>query len=302
MTALIITHGDVDGMTCAAQLIRREHGDYRVRYSNARWIAGKLRAALTYSPARVYVTDIPADEQAVEAVQELSEAGVEVFWIDHHPWDDGLIERLQRLCAHVEHKEALSTPAGVLLGAWLDDTYCRQIANICYASEKGTEWERNWFRLLSSYTAKCWDDVLERLAYDQPFTSDDLRRIGTQIEYEELAERVLAEKPHVMHTASGAQLAVYDMSANPGVYLGKKVFAHHPVDYCLIRISAHKWQIATNPRARLDMSNLVGFHERNGLQIRVGGRPSRLLSLEVGRESTPPNAHEEITSFASERL
>jgi hypothetical protein len=43
-SALIITHGDVDGMVCAAQLIRRERGDCEVVFSNADRIARKLEA------------------------------------------------------------------------------------------------------------------------------------------------------------------------------------------------------------------------------------------------------------------
>jgi len=116
--AAILTHGDVDGMTCAAQLIRREQGDCKLVFSNARWIARHLRQLLKAGdrPKRVYVTDIPASARAAIVIEELAEAGTEVYWIDHHPWPVGLVDRVRQCCIRVEYNESLRTPAGVLLG------------------------------------------------------------------------------------------------------------------------------------------------------------------------------------------
>ena len=36
--SLIITHGDVDGMVCAAQLIRREQSNCEQVFSNAKYV------------------------------------------------------------------------------------------------------------------------------------------------------------------------------------------------------------------------------------------------------------------------
>lgn len=298
MTALIIAHGDVDGMTCAAQLIRREQSDYQVQYSNAWWIASKLLSALKHPPTRLYVTDIPADEPAVEAVQALKEAGVEVFWIDHHPWPPTVLEKLQRLCQHIEYNEALSTPAGVLLARWLasDDQHYAGIGNICYAGEKGTPWARDWFRLLSSYVGKCDNSVLERLAFGQAFASDDLVRIEAQIRLEELAEEMLAAEPHTAATLGGMMMAVYDISANPGVYLGSKVFARHAVDCSLVRISATKWQLAFRPGIAHAVKPLSGCLDVSEATIRIAGRPGRLMSIEIISGCVPTDIHDQVVS------
>jgi len=116
---IIFTHGDVDGMVCAAQLIRRERGNCEVVFSNGRWIAQKLEAVLRpqEKPRRVYVTDIPADTKAAAVVAQLMGAGTEVYWIDHHPWADGLVEQMQAICTKLVYNEALSTPAGILQAA-----------------------------------------------------------------------------------------------------------------------------------------------------------------------------------------
>ncbi len=46
--SVIITHGDVDGMVCAAQLIRRENSDCDLYFSNARYIKSKLQEICRY--------------------------------------------------------------------------------------------------------------------------------------------------------------------------------------------------------------------------------------------------------------
>ncbi len=304
--AAIITHGDVDGMTCAAQLIRREQGKCKLVFSNANWIARHLRQLLNAGarPKRVYVTDIPASDSAATVIEALTEAGTEVYWIDHHPWPAGLVDRVRQCCVHVEYNKSLRTPAGVLLGRWLklENPYCEQIGRICYASERGTEWERNWFRLLSSYIGKCERDVLDRLAFEGEFTSDDMARIAEQVRLERLAEEILAAEPRTVTTTGGKQLAVYDTSERPGIYLGGKVFQHHPVDYCLIRIAEKKWQLALRPGIEPDFESLLGQHDLDGLQVKVAGRPERLVSLTVGSADIPPNAHEQLVTWVTKAL
>jgi len=306
-SALIITHGDVDGMVCAAQLIRRERGNCEVVFSNGRWIARKLEAVLRpqEKPRRVYVTDIPADAKAAAVVTQLMGAGTEVCWIDHHPWADGLVAQMQAICTKLIYNEALSTPAGILLGEWLgkEDSYCQQIASICYAYETGTAWQRDWFRLLSSCVGKAGQPTLDRLAFDRPFTEEDLQAIQRQGGADRVAEEMLSAEAPVVRTAAGKALAVYDTSDKPGVFLGRKVFAHHQVDYCLIRISDRKWQVASRPDVDLPLEKLMGLHDLDGTRISVAGRPKRLLAIAVSAPVTVlPDAHERIIDFVRRLL
>ncbi len=304
--AAIVTHGDVDGMTCAAQLLRREDSHCELHYSNPRWIADKLAGLLKRDtpPDRIYVTDIPVNVRAAEVVERLAGVGVQVYWIDHHPWADGLLKRMRLACAHVEYNEALHTPAGALLARWLEaeDPYYARVGRICYASEKGTQWERDWFRLLASYTAHCDRDVLERLAYDHELTEEDVSRIDEQVACEQLAEQILAQEPRVVDTASGRPMAVYDTSDRPGVFIGGKPFRHHSVDFCLVRISTRKWQIACRPKSELTLQPLVGRHELGDFTVKVAGRPNRLLSMEARTSAIPPDAHRRVVAWAGKLL
>jgi hypothetical protein len=305
-SALIITHGDVDGMVCAAQLIRRERDNCQVVFSNARWIARKLGAVLRSqeTPRRVYVTDIPADAQAATFAAQLTDAGTDVCWVDHHPWADGLVAQMKAICTRLVYNEAMSTPAGILLGQWLgeEDPFSRQIASICYAYETGTEWQRDWFRLLSSCIGKAGRPILDRLAFDQPFTEEDLQAIQRQADADRAAETMLSAKPLVFRTATGRAVAVYDTSDKPGVFLGRKVFEHHEVDYSLVRISGRKWQLAARPEVHLPLDKLMGSHDLEGMRISVAGRPNRLLSIEVSAQKTAPlDAHERIIDFVADK-
>ncbi len=81
--AIIIAHGDVDGMVCAAQLIRKEKSNCELFFSNAKYIASSLNRILKAQkkPTIIYIADIPADSKAVEKVEKLAENGVEGFAI-----------------------------------------------------------------------------------------------------------------------------------------------------------------------------------------------------------------------------
>ena len=300
--ALIITHGDVDGMTCAAQLIRHESGQCEVLYSNAHYIVGKLSQVLRRKPLpeRLYITDIPADENVPEVIEKLTKSGVAVFWIDHHPWPEGLDGRLAKFCSKLIHNVAMSTPAGVLVGQWLGETdpYCQQISRICYAYEKGTHWERNWFRLLASYVGKSTQVVLERLAFNRDLTPDDLIRIAAKEDDEKKTDLLLKEPNPPVLTASRRRMVTFDISAEKRkLFLGQKVFDYHNVHYALVRISAHKWQLATNPLEKLDISCLGKRQDLDGMSVRVGGRYDRLVSLDIPMQAIPVDARERLIAW-----
>ena len=303
-TAIIITHGDVDGMVCAAQLIRREGPKCRLLFSNARWIASKLLEILKRDPLpkRLYVTDIPASSQCSEAVRQLAGKGVEVTWIDHHPWPSSVIEELGGSCSLI-HEAARNRPAGILVGEWLgeEDPYCQQVARICYAGEKGTDWERAWFQLLASQVGKCERDILDRLASNSEFTQDDLKKIEGQVEMEQMAEELLAKAPRTEQTRDGRTLAVYDLSQEPNVYLGGKVFRHHEVDFCLIKVTARKWQLASRTGSGTDFGLLCGDHVVAGTRFRIGGRPN-LVSIEATDSKTATGVHEAIINWVRSSL
>lgn len=305
--AVIITHGDVDGMVCAAQLIRREKSNCDLNFSNARYIKSSLYRILRSSqkPSRVYVSDIPANLGVVNILSALSENGSEIFWIDHHPWEDGVKEQIENYCDKIIYNESLRTPAGILMGRWLkdEDPYYDQIGKICYAYEKGNDWERNWFRLLSSYTGNSDRDVLERLAYNRDFTERDLQRIEEKKEDELKAEKILKSKPQTIETKSNKIMAVHDTSTNKGIFLGHKVFEHHDVDYCLIRIAPIKWQLACNPSKKYSMEHLMGEQNIKGHTFSLAGRKNELLAIENQQaKNSQAELHELLIKWLCEHL
>jgi hypothetical protein len=305
---VVVTHGDVDGMVAAAVMIRRERdATCDVQYSNATYVAGKLRQLLGRAspPDRLYVCDIPANPHAYAAASALRNAGVDIYWIDHHPWDSVTPSQMREVCREVVYQEGTRTPAGVLAGQWQGkaDPYCEKIGRICYAYEHGTEWERNWFRLLASYVGKCPREVLDRLAWDRPLVEADRQRIAEQEAAEARSSAILSEKPRTEHAASGLAIAVYDTSNMPGVFLGRKVFDFHKIDLCLIRVRPAKWQIACRPGSERSLASLIGHCTLDGVELRAGGRERRLLSIEAlsgfARKSDP---HESVVRWVCSRL
>ena len=305
--ASIITHGDVDGMVCAAQLIRREKSKCNLSFSNAKYIKSSLSRILRLSqkPSRIYISDIPANLEVVKILSVLSENGTDIFWIDHHPWQDGVREGIESYCTKIVYNESLQTPAGILMGGWLKDKdpYYDQIGKICYAYEKGTKWERSWFRLLTSYIGNSDRDVLERLAYNRDFTEGDLQRIEQKKEDEQAAKVILNNTPQKMQTKDNKTMAVYDTSASKGIYLGHKVFEHHDIDYCLIRILKTKWQLACNPSKKYSMKHLMGNKNIGGHIFSIAGRENELLAIENQQtKNSQSNFHVLLVDWLCERL
>jgi hypothetical protein len=103
-------------------------------------------------------------------------------------------------------------------------------------------------------------DILERLAFDLPHTTEDLKHIQKQKASDELAEKILSEVPRIQQTAKGRCLAVYDTFGQSGVYLGRKVFQRHDVGHCLFHISERKRQVASNHKRKPSLQRLVGIH------------------------------------------
>ena len=302
----IITHGDVDGMVCAAQLVRHEKSNCDLSFSNAKYIKSTLARILRTSqrPPKIYISDIPANSDVVKVMSALSENGTEIFWVDHHPWEPGVKEQIEKYCKKVVYNESLQTPAGILMARWLkgEDLYYEQIGKICYAYEKGTEWERNWFRLLSSYIGNSDRGVLERLAFNQDFTEGDMQRIEQKKTDEQEAEKILNNTPKTMPTQSNKSMAVYDTSKNKGIYLGHKVFEYHDVDYCLIRISENNWQLACNPYRKHSMRHIMGDQNIGDQTFTLAGRENELLAIEMSGNRVHFDSHRQIINWLCNRL
>jgi hypothetical protein len=123
-----------------------------------------------------------------------------------------------------------------------------------------------------------------------------------QITFEELSDKILSGEPNTEQTISGKTLAIYDTKDIPGVYLGHKVFDHHPVDYCLIRILERKWQIASNPTSDLTLRAIVGKHTIGGVKIVAAGRPDKLLAIEATASKIPAEFHGKVVKWIKHTL
>ena len=98
-------------------------------------------------------------------------------------------------------------------------------------------------------------------------------------------------------------MAVYDTSTNKGIYLGHKVFEHHDVDYCLIRILKTKWQLACNPSKKYSMKHLIGNKNIGGHIFSLAGRENELLAIEsLSAKKLKSKVHELLIDWLCENL
>lgn len=99
MKRTIITHGDVDGITAAAILLRvlkKSGQDAKIYFSqpfSLNKTLGKLR-----KPDKIYIIDLAVDYKVFERVRKrlnsLRENGTFVVWIDHHESSKGALRLL----------------------------------------------------------------------------------------------------------------------------------------------------------------------------------------------------------------
>ena len=117
------------------------------------------------------------------------------------------------------------------------------------------------------------------------------------------AEEILKNTPQTLETKSNKNLAIYDTSKNKGIYLGHKVFEHHDVDYCLIRISNIKWQLACNPYKKYSMKHLMGQKNIEGHTFSLAGRENELLAIESqATKKLESKVHELLIDWLCEDL
>ncbi len=99
MEKIVITHTDLDGIVSAALVIRYLGGYDRLYLTQPH----KLHKVLNKVPSRslVYITDLGINPQTLDEVinhaKRILSNGGQIFWFDHHVWEDEWIKRLVKL-------------------------------------------------------------------------------------------------------------------------------------------------------------------------------------------------------------
>jgi oligoribonuclease NrnB/cAMP/cGMP phosphodiesterase (DHH superfamily) len=107
---VVLTHTDVDGVTCGA-VAKRFLGDADVIFAWPRSVASRLRN-VRGSGGRLLITDLSLNDnlvnQAAREVARLKASGWEVIWIDHHSWSQEAREAIALNCHQFVVEEAPS--------------------------------------------------------------------------------------------------------------------------------------------------------------------------------------------------
>ena len=92
-STIVVAHGDADGV-CSASLIRAALGEVDVFFSHPAGLLKDVREASEAGYSRMVIVDIslsqPHINELTEVLGSLKKKGVEIVYIDHHPWPFGV--------------------------------------------------------------------------------------------------------------------------------------------------------------------------------------------------------------------
>ena len=138
--AVILTHGDLDGMVSAILLLRRLPAQTPIQITNGEKLAsllGKLAADVAGPPA-IWITDVPlvagVAEQVRNAIGTLADTGRAVHIYDHHlGWESPVGQEIGRLCKTFVVAANKTTAAAIVWSRFL----------------RGEKESQRWLQLLS---------------------------------------------------------------------------------------------------------------------------------------------------------
>ena len=313
--ALILTHGDLDGLVCGVLLLTRLDEEARVTITNERKLASHLREAAESDPppADVFITDIPLDaasaEGVLQALERVKGGGARVHLYDHHAgwetplgneirgWLDACVVDAKRTTAAVLVKEACfgQDPAA---GRWLE-----------LLSKKGESPDASIREDFGALVALMQPphygltrEVLLSMARGEP--PDPARRRLCAWHHTErpALEQTLAERAEVLVTATGRRIGWLDMRHGKWrLFVTPRVMELHGVEL----VAIVNWKGVTLGAEGIDrgsdLSFLHGAHEHDGVALQVVGHKAPVLIRPASGRVTQAFLSA-VQSFLRERL
>lgn len=299
--AVILAHGDLDGMVSAILLLKRLPENTPVIIANVRTLNRELRrlAEASARPQEVYVADIPLDGSTVNQVEScarrLRDLGVRIHVYDHHLSSNAARarERLAGYCATFVVDARRTTAAALVwkhfLGAPPDAR--RWLELLSKKSDSNDPSIREHFGILAALMQprhwKMTPATLRALACDASLTDEQKGLADWYYEEHLPRARHLAESAEILTTLRGRKLAWLDLRAErDSFFLAKLAAEIHGVSLAAHAIHNGVVLGAESIDQGLDLSALHGEHERAGIQFSVAGHKSPVKFSPGGGETT----------------
>ncbi len=298
MNAVLLTHGDLDGMVSAILVLKSLPAcEASIRIANGRTLGKELRDLVARTPPaeQVFITDIPllADHAAevLAGIRELAKRGGGLHLYDHHLGWEAAAE--VRSCFAAFCVDTSKPTAAALV--WRER--CRDI-----------EGSQEWLRLLSEKDKSESPQIRERFglltALMQPQnygkTESVLKALaqGGDLlpEYRELAnrhyseqmkrEKQIAERAEILVAKSGRQIGWIDLRREKGFLLvSREVAKMHGVEVVGSVIRGAVLLGGSSIDQGVDLSFLHGEHTEDGVRLRVTGHKSPVRIERVGPDA-----------------
>ena len=103
MSAINITHTDLDGIISAALVRRGLKRKTEVIFSGPREISKTLSSLVGEAPrgVEIYITDIGVNDdeldEIVSSLERLRDSGCKVKWLDHHSWSERALKEVREV-------------------------------------------------------------------------------------------------------------------------------------------------------------------------------------------------------------
>ncbi|MCS7386629.1 MAG: DHH family phosphoesterase [archaeon GB-1867-005] len=271
--AIIITHSDVDGISCAAILKRylklKEKIDEKaisVIFSGPSSLL-RVLSVIPKSSITLYITDISPniiDEHSIlRQLKQIKNHGSKITWIDHHKWRREYIQKLSNIAELILMEKAPSAARIVLEKFMPEDEISKKIA--MYADDIDSlrdKFNESPILRILTYKSK-WKKKLLKKFTQGIFFDDEIRRISDRLRKEAEAEVSKTIKRAIkMKTHNNLKFAIIDLR----------------------KVNLPKSWIARKISEKLDLDFIMVLRRNNAISLYVGSKGKEINLLPIAQK------------------
>lgn len=180
MRRILITHTDLDGVASGA-LILKKYGDLdKIYFTQPHHLHARLAGVPNSSI--VYITDLGINKTSLDKIKEnikrIVNSGGEVFWFDHHVWEESWIKELteMRVALYVDRTTCSAGVVSKYLGVenseelvkatcsvdlWLMNDWRGNFLSRYVGYAGGTSWKEKALKKLASFNGTIDSEISE---------------------------------------------------------------------------------------------------------------------------------------------
>lgn len=248
MKSIILTHGDIDGISSAAIILRYlekelkiSREDVKVVFTGPSTLLEELKKIVNIKETSIYITDISLNptnaEDIKREIKRLKMDKNKIFWIDHHLWREGDLKDLEKIIDLIMINKTSSSARIVYEKFMSKDEISKKIS--LYADDIDTLTDRfNESFILRALSFKDeWKEKLLEKFSKGIFWDEEISSGAEKIKRK--AENELnknCKKTKVFDTKSGLKFGFVDLrkSETPKSWLSRKISEKFKLDFMIV--------------------------------------------------------------------